>query len=58
MSYLIPQNSKELMDSFKDLLVETVGQIKHANEDSAEQQIEISEPQNCVCTLSIRKLIT
>ena len=30
------------MDSFKDLLAETVGQIKRANEDSAEQQIKRS----------------
>ena len=30
------------MDSFKDLLAETVGQIKRANEDSAEQQIKIN----------------
>ena len=37
MSDLIQENNKQLMDSFKDLLIETVGQIKRANEYLAEQ---------------------
>ena len=34
------ENNKQLMDSFKDLLTETVGQIKRANEYLAEQQVK------------------
>lgn len=33
-------NNEKLMGSFKDLLKETVGQIKRANEDSAELQMK------------------
>ena len=40
MSDLIQENNKQLMDSFKDLLTETVGQIKRANEYLAEQQMK------------------
>ena len=32
--------NEKLMGSFKDLLKETVGQIKRANEDSAELQMK------------------
>ena len=42
VSDLIQENNinKQLMDSFKDLLTETVGQIKRANEYLAEQQMK------------------
>ena len=40
VSDLIRENNKQLMDSFKDLLADTVGQIKRSNEDSAEQQMK------------------
>ena len=40
VSDLIRENYKQLKDSFKDLLTETVGQIKRANEYSAEQQMK------------------
>ena len=40
MSDLIRENNKQLMDSFKDLLTETVGQMKRANEYLAEQQMK------------------
>ena len=44
VSNLIRENNKQLMDSFKDLLAQTVGQIKCPNEDLAEQQMkEIKE---------------
>ena len=40
MSDLIRENNKQFMDLFKDLLTETVGQIKRANEYLAEQQMK------------------
>ena len=40
VSDLIQVNNENLMGSFKDLLKETVGQIKHANEDSVELQMK------------------
>ncbi|KAJ7384020.1 hypothetical protein OS493_024032 [Desmophyllum pertusum] len=40
VSELIQVNNENLMGSFKDLLKETVGQIKHANEDSVELQMK------------------
>ena len=40
VSDLIEENNKQLMDSFKVLLTETVGQIKRANEYLAEQQMK------------------
>ena len=40
MSALIRENSKQLMNSFKDLLTEIVGQIKRANEYLTEQQMK------------------
>ena len=40
MSDLIQENNKQLMESFKDLLTETVGQIQRANEYLAEQQMK------------------
>lgn len=40
VSDLIRENNKQLMDSFKDLLAQSVGQIKRSNEDSAEQQMK------------------
>ena len=40
VSDLICDNNKQLMDSFKDLLAQSVGQIKRSNEDSAEQQMK------------------
>ena len=44
VSDLIRENNNQLMDSFKDLLAQTVGQIKRSNEDSAQQQmIEIKK---------------
>ena len=39
VSDLIRENNNQLMDSFKDLLAQTVGQIKRSNEDSAQQQM-------------------
>ena len=43
------------MDSFKDLLAETVGQIKRANEDSAEQQMKRSTNHKILFLLQIYK---
>ena len=40
VSDLIRENNNQLMDSFKDLLAQTVGQIKRSNEDSAELQMK------------------
>ena len=40
VSDLIRENNKQLMDSFKDLLAQSVGQFKRSNEDSAEQQMK------------------
>ena len=40
VSDLIRENNKQLMDSFKDLLAQSVGQIKRSNEGSAEQQMK------------------
>ena len=40
VSDLIRENNKQLMDSFKDLLAQCVGQIKRSNEDSAKQQMK------------------
>ena len=40
VSDLIQENNKQLMDSFKDSLAQTVGQIKRSNEDSAERQMK------------------
>ena len=39
VSDLIKLNNQQLMDSFKDLLQDTVGQIKRANEDAADLQL-------------------
>ena len=39
VSDLIKVNNQQLMDSFKDLLQGTVGQIKRANEDAADLQM-------------------
>ena len=40
VSVFIRENNKQSMDSFKDLLAETVGVIKRSNEDSTEQQMK------------------
>ena len=40
VSDLIRENNKQLMDSLRDLLAQSVGQIKGSNEDSAEQQMK------------------
>ena len=40
MSDLIQENNKQLMDSFKDSLAETVGQIKRTVEYLADQQMK------------------
>ena len=40
MSDLIKANNDKLMASFKDLLKDTVGQIKRANEDSTKLQMK------------------
>jgi hypothetical protein len=39
VSDLITANNHQLMNSFKDLLQDTVGQIKRANEDAADSQM-------------------
>ena len=39
MSDLIKANNDQLMASFKELLKDTAGQIKRANETSTEQQM-------------------
>ena len=50
VSELITANNQQLMNSFKDLLQDTVGQIKRANEDAADSQmreikkLKFSEP--------------
>lgn len=50
VSDLITANNQQLMNSFKDLLQDTVGQIKQANEDAADSQmreikkLKFSEP--------------
>jgi len=50
VSDLITANNQQLMNSFKDLLQDTVGQIKRANEDAADSQmreikkLKFSEP--------------
>ena len=50
VSELIIANNQQLMNSFKDLLQDTVGQIKRANEDAADSQmreikkLKFSEP--------------
>ena len=50
VSELITANNQQLMSSFKDLLQDTVGQIKRANEDAADSQmreikkLKFSEP--------------
>ena len=40
VSDLIQANNHQLMASFKDMLMDTAGQIKRANETSTEQQME------------------
>ena len=39
VSDLITSNNQQMMDSFKALLQDTVGQIKHAKEDAADLQM-------------------
>ena len=39
VSDLVTLNNKQMMDSFKVLLQDTVGQIKRANEDAADLQM-------------------
>ena len=39
VSDLITSNNQQMMDSFKTLLQDTVGQVKHANEDAADFQM-------------------
>ena len=39
VSDLISSNNQQMMDSFKTLLQDTVGQIKRANEDAADLQM-------------------
>ena len=40
VSDLNRENNKQLMNSFKNLLAETVGEIKRSHKDSAEQQMK------------------
>ncbi|XP_068690105.1 uncharacterized protein [Montipora capricornis] len=40
VSDLIQANNHQLMASFKEMLMDTAGQIKHANETSTEQQMK------------------
>ena len=40
VSDLNRENNKQLMNSFKNLLAGTVGQIKRSHKDSAEQQMK------------------
>ena len=39
VSELITSNNQQMMDSFKTLLQDTMGQIKHANKDAADFQM-------------------